>query len=49
MVQTINFLVEGMSCTSCAVRLEKLLNQLENVQASVNFATTRVQASIPEG
>lgn len=49
MVQTVSFLVEGMSCTSCAVRLEKILNQLDNVQASVNFATTRVQVSIPEG
>ncbi|MGZ4399846.1 MAG: heavy metal translocating P-type ATPase [Gaiellaceae bacterium] len=29
----------GMTCASCAARIEKRLNRLEGVQASVNFAT----------
>ena len=31
--------VEGMTCASCAVRVEKKLNRLDGVRASVNFAT----------
>ncbi|HSJ95174.1 MAG TPA: cation transporter, partial [Gaiellaceae bacterium] len=31
--------VEGMTCASCAVRIEKRLNTLEGVEATVNFAT----------
>jgi P-type Cu+ transporter len=33
--------IEGMSCASCAVRIEKKLNALEGVDASVNFATEK--------
>ena len=31
--------IEGMTCASCAVRVEKRLNKLEGVTATVNFAT----------
>ena len=31
--------IEGMTCASCAIRIEKKLNKLEGVAASVNFAT----------
>jgi Cu+-exporting ATPase len=31
--------IEGMTCASCAARVEKKLNKLEGVEASVNFAT----------
>src|SRR5438132_13457008 len=31
--------LEGMTCASCAVRIERKLNKLEGVQAAVNFAT----------
>ncbi len=31
--------IQGMTCASCAVRVEKKLNKLEGVEASVNFAT----------
>ena len=33
--------IEGMTCASCAVRVEKKLNRLDGVSASVNFATER--------
>ncbi len=31
--------LEGMTCASCAARIEKRLNQLDGVEATVNFAT----------
>ena len=41
--------IEGMTCASCAARIEKRLNRLEGVEASVNFATeeARVRAASP--
>jgi P-type Cu+ transporter len=36
--------LEGMTCAACAARIEKRLNRLEGVEATVNFATE--QASI---
>jgi Cu+-exporting ATPase len=31
--------IEGMTCASCAARIEKKLNKLEGVEATVNYAT----------
>ncbi|MCW2535972.1 MAG: carbonate dehydratase, partial [Modestobacter sp.] len=31
--------ITGMTCASCANRIERKLNKLECVQASVNYAT----------
>jgi Cu+-exporting ATPase len=33
--------IEGMTCSSCAGRVERSLNKLEGVEATVNFATER--------
>ena len=33
--------IGGMSCTSCALRIEKKLNKLDGVEASVNYATEK--------
>jgi len=33
--------IEGMTCSSCAGRIERSLNELEGVEATVNFATER--------
>jgi len=33
--------IEGMTCASCANRVERTLNQLEGVTATVNYATER--------
>src|SRR5436305_12248969 len=31
--------LDGMTCASCATRIEKKLNKLDGVEATVNFAT----------
>ncbi len=33
--------LDGMTCASCATRIERKLNKLDGVEASVNFATER--------
>ena len=33
--------IGGMTCASCAARVEKRLNKLEGVNATVNYATER--------
>lgn len=33
--------VQGMSCVACAARIEKVLNKMEGVSATVNFAANR--------
>jgi len=38
--------VHGMTCTSCAMRVEKKLNKLEGVTASVNYATGRARVDV---
>ena len=40
-VQTIELDVQGMTCASCATRIEKKLNRLEGVNATVNYATEK--------
>ena len=39
--EQIEFVVSGMSCGSCAARIERRLNRLDGVVATVNFATER--------
>ena len=40
--------VEGMTCASCASRVERKLNKLDGVAATVNFATERARVEHPE-
>jgi len=37
--KTLRLDLEGMTCASCAARIEKKLNKLDGVTATVNFAT----------
>ncbi len=39
--------IGGMSCASCAARVEKKLNQLDGVAATVNFATEQATVDFP--
>ncbi|SJM64451.1 cation-translocating P-type ATPase [Gulosibacter sp. 10] len=41
--------IGGMTCASCANRIEKKLNRLEGVTASVNYATEKASVTAPEG
>jgi P-type Cu+ transporter len=41
--------VEGMSCASCAGRIERRLNGLDGVHATVNFATERAAVDFDPG
>ncbi len=34
-------IVSGMSCGACAARIERRLNKLDGVDATVNYATGR--------
>ncbi len=40
-VERLELPVEGMTCASCAHRIERQLNKLEGVEATVNYATER--------
>ncbi len=40
--------VGGMSCASCAARVEKRLNQVDGVVATVNFATEQATVDFPD-
>lgn len=50
--QDVSLDLEGMTCASCAARIEKKLNKLDGVEAAVNFATERADihfdASAPQ-
>ena len=41
--------IGGMTCASCAARVEKKLNKLPGVVATVNYATERAHVVLPEG
>jgi len=46
----VEYTIGGMTCASCAARVEKKLNRLPGVQASVNYATgiAVVTSAVPE-
>ncbi len=41
--------IEGMSCASCAARVEQRLNGLDGVEAAVNYATERATVDYDPG
>ncbi|UPO77913.1 heavy metal translocating P-type ATPase [Arthrobacter sp. Helios] len=41
--------IGGMTCASCAMRIEKKLNKLDGVTATVNYATEKAKVTVPEG
>ncbi|TPQ23570.1 heavy metal translocating P-type ATPase [Streptomyces sporangiiformans] len=41
--------IGGMTCASCAARIEKKLNRMEGVEATVNYATEKAKVSFREG
>ncbi|MET0526412.1 MAG: cation transporter, partial [Nocardioides sp.] len=49
MATDIELEITGMTCASCANRIERKLNKLEGVTASVNYATEKAKVTFPEG
>ncbi|MDE2343484.1 MAG: heavy-metal-associated domain-containing protein, partial [Betaproteobacteria bacterium] len=47
--QTTELAISGMTCASCAARIEKVLNQLPGVSAHVNLATERAHVTFTPG
>ncbi|MBT2488201.1 copper-translocating P-type ATPase [Streptomyces sp. ISL-96] len=41
--------IGGMTCASCAARIEKKLNRMEGVYATVNYATAKAKVSYADG
>jgi Cu+-exporting ATPase len=41
--------IEGMTCASCATRIERRLNRLDGVEAAVNFATEEASVAFDSG
>lgn len=47
--QRLQLALEGMTCAACANRIEHVLNKIEGVTATVNFATETAQISYVPG
>lgn len=45
----IELAITGMTCASCANRIERKLNKLDGVTASVNYATEKAKVAYPAG
>ncbi|WP_055467659.1 heavy metal translocating P-type ATPase [Streptomyces ardesiacus] len=43
----VELLIGGMTCASCAARVEKKLNRMDGVTATVNYATEKARISHP--
>ncbi len=46
---TLELPIEGMTCASCANRIEKKLNRIDGVQAAVNYATEQAAVHYDPG
>jgi len=49
MTSTVDLEIEGMTCSSCAARIEKKLNRMPGVEATVNYATEKAHVVLPVG
>lgn len=45
----VELLIGGMTCASCAARVEKKLNRMDGVSATVNFATEKAKVAFADG
>ncbi|RZU14199.1 Cu+-exporting ATPase [Kribbella rubisoli] len=47
--QSVELIIGGMTCASCAARVEKKLNRMDGVTATVNYSTEKAKVTYPEG
>jgi Cu+-exporting ATPase len=48
-IERVDLAIEGMTCAGCVSRVEKSLNQLDGVEATVNLATDRAAVRFDPG
>lgn len=48
-VDRVELAIGGMTCASCAARIEKKLNRMDGVRATVNFATGKARVDFAPG
>ncbi len=48
MTTDVELAITGMTCASCANRIERKLNKLDGVVATVNYATEKAKVTFPE-
>ncbi len=48
MADSIQLAIGGMTCASCAARVEKKLNRMDGVTATVNYATEKARITFPD-
>ena len=46
---SVELAIGGMTCASCANRIERKLNRLDGVTATVNYATEKATVTHPRG
>jgi Cu+-exporting ATPase len=49
LTESVELDIGGMTCAACAMRIEKKLNKLDGVSATVNYATEKARVSTPLG
>src|SRR5680860_1639485 len=47
--RSVDLAISGMTCASCAARIERKLNKLDGVTAAVNYATEGARVTAPAG
>ncbi len=45
----VELVIGGMTCASCANRVERSLNKIDGVSATVNYATEKAAVRAPDG
>ena len=46
-IERVELPITGMTCASCANRIERKLNKLQGVTASVSYATEQARVTYP--
>ncbi|MGW6279807.1 heavy metal translocating P-type ATPase [Kribbella sp. NPDC055071] len=48
-MSSVELIIGGMTCASCATRVEKKLNRMDGVTATVNYATEKAKVTYADG